>query len=147
MLGKHPWERNGKMGKRDREIPDSCNEVKVPGGIMKITIPEIPPSLNKYAGRLNGWEYRAEKQRWIGLMRAYCKKQKPMDKAIVTITYYFPTRHRHDPDNYNGKMLMYGLTDRGVIADDSFDHVEIRLRGEYDRQNPRTEITIEEVLE
>lgn len=114
---------------------------------MKITIPEIPPSLNKYAGRLNGWEYRTEKQRWIGLMRAYCKKQKPMDKAIVTITYYFPTRHRHDPDNYNGKMLMDGLTDRGVIADDSFDHVELRLRGEYDRKNPRTEITIEEVFE
>ena len=45
---------------------------------MKIIIPEIPPSLNKYAGRLNGWEYRAEKQRWIGLMRAYCKKQKPI---------------------------------------------------------------------
>ena len=40
MLGKYPWERNGKMGKRDREIPDSCNEVKVPGGIMKITITE-----------------------------------------------------------------------------------------------------------
>ena len=144
MLGKHPWERIGKMGKRDREIPDSSNEVKVPGGCMKITIPEIPPSLNKYAGRLNGWEYRAEKQRWIGLMRAYCKKQKPMDKAIVTITYYFPTRHRHDPDNYNGKMLMDGLTDRGVIADDSFDHVELRLRGAYDPKNPRTEIDIEE---
>lgn len=61
--------------------------------------------------------------------------------------HYFPTRHRHDPDNYNGKMLMDGLTDRGVIADDSFDHIELRLRGEYDRQNPRTEITIEEVLE
>lgn len=111
---------------------------------MKITIPEIPPSLNKYAGRLNGWEYRAEKQRWIGLMRTYCKKQKPMDKAIVTITYYFPTRHRHDPDNYNGKMLMDGLTDRGVIADDSFDHVELRLRGAHDPKNPRTEIDIEE---
>lgn len=24
------------MGKRDREIPDGSNEVKVPGGIMKI---------------------------------------------------------------------------------------------------------------
>nr|DAF75746.1 MAG TPA: Endodeoxyribonuclease RusA [Caudoviricetes sp.] len=132
------------MGKRDREIPDSCNEAKVSGGSMKITIPEIPPSLNKYAGRLNGWEYRTEKQRWIGLMRAYCKKQKPMEKAIVTITYYFPTRHRHDPDNYNGKMLMDGLTDRGVISDDSFDHVELRLRGAYDPKNPRTEIDIEE---
>ena len=28
-----------------------------------------------------------------------------------------------------------------------FDHVELRLRGEYDRKNQRTEITIEEVLE
>lgn len=98
---------------------------------MKITIPEIPPSLNKYAGRMNGWEYRAEKQRWIGLMRAYCKKQKPMDKAIVTITYYFPTRHRHDPDNYNGKMLMDGLTDRGVIADDSAQRNMVEVTCKY----------------
>jgi hypothetical protein len=73
---------------------------------VKITIPEIPPSLNKYAGRANAWDYRAEKQRWLQLFVAYCPKCKPMGKAVVTITYYFPTRHRHDPDNYNGKMLM-----------------------------------------
>ena len=35
---------------------------------MKITIPEIPPSLNKYAGRANAWDYRAEKQRWLQLL-------------------------------------------------------------------------------
>lgn len=70
-----------------------------------------------------------------------------MVTIALSIGFCFPTRHRHDPDNYNGKMLMDGLTDRGVIADDSFDHIELRLRGEYDRQNPRTEITIEEVLE
>jgi len=68
---------------------------------MKIIIPEIPPSLNKYAGRANTWDYRAEKQRWLQLFVAYCPKCKPMGKAVVTITYYFPTRHRHDPDNYN----------------------------------------------
>ena len=44
-----------------------------------------------------------------------------------------------------GKMLMDGLVHRGVIADDSFDHVELRLRGAYDPKNPRTEIDIEEV--
>lgn len=42
---------------------------------------------------------------------------------------------------------MDGLTDRGVIADDSFDHVELRLRGSYDPKNPRTKIDIEEVFE
>lgn len=31
--------------------------------------------------------------------------------------------------------------------DYKFDHVELRLLGEYDRKNPRTEIIIEEVLE
>lgn len=39
---------------------------------MKIIIPEIPPSLNKYAGRANTWDYRAEKQRWLQLFVAYC---------------------------------------------------------------------------
>lgn len=85
---------------------------------MKITIPEIPPSLNKYAGRANAWDYRAEKQRWLQLFVAYCPKCKPMGKAVVTITYYFP-----------------------------FDHVELRLRGAYDPKNPRTEIDIEEVTD
>lgn len=113
---------------------------------MKIIIPEIPPSLNKYAGRENAWEYRQEKQKWIRLMRAYCRKQtNPINKAIVTITYYFPTRIRHDPDNYSGKMIMDGLVDRGVIVDDSFDHVELRLRGEYDKDNPRTEIEVTDI--
>ena len=53
---------------------------------MKITIPEIPTSLNKYAGRANAWDYRAEKQRWLQLFVAYCPKCKPMGKAVVTIT-------------------------------------------------------------
>ena len=39
------------------------------------------------------------------------------------------------------------LVHRGVIADDSFDHVELRLRGAYDPKNPRTEIDIEEVTD
>lgn len=58
---------------------------------MKITIPEIPPSLNKYAGRANAWDYRAEKQRWLQLFVAYCPKCKPMCKAIVTICLCFHT--------------------------------------------------------
>lgn len=77
---------------------------------MKITIPEIPPSLNKYAGRANTWDYRAEKQRWIGLMRAYCKKQKPMDKAIVTITC------SDTPSTHNG--YSYLLYSDGMDRDD-----------------------------
>lgn len=112
---------------------------------MKIVIPSVPPSLNRFAGRKNCWEYRQQKQDWIRMVRAYTKKPRaPYAKARVTITYFFPTRVRHDPDNYAGKMLLDGLTYAGVIEDDSFDHITLVLRGEYDKSNPRTEITITE---
>lgn len=41
-------------------------------------------------------------------------------------------------------MILDGLTAAGIIVDDSFGHITLELRGEYDRENPRTEIEIEE---
>jgi len=41
-------------------------------------------------------------------------------------------------------MILDGLTAAGIIADDSFGNITLELRGEYDRENPRTEIEIEE---
>ena len=115
---------------------------------MKIVIPSIPPSLNQFAGRKNCWEYRQQKQDWIRMVRAYCKKSRaPYAKARVTITYFFPTQARHDPDNYAGKMILDGLTDAGVIADDSFDCIRLELSGGYDKKNPRTEIEVDPVNE
>jgi len=35
------------------------------------------------------------------------------------------------------------MTAAGVIKDDSFDCIELRLRGGYDKANPRTEIDIQ----
>ena len=111
---------------------------------MTITIPFIPPSLNRFAGRKNDREYQAQKREWKGLVCLLAPKQAvPFNKSIVTITYFFKDKRRHDPDNYAGKMIMDGLTAAGIIADDSFDHVELRLVGAYDKRNPRTEITIE----
>ena len=111
---------------------------------MKLTIQAIPPSLNRFAGRKNDWEYRKQKAEWKQLVCVLAKaiKYTMFEKAIVTITYYFPTKCRHDPDNYAGKMILDGLTAAGVIADDSFSVIELRLRGEYDKDNPRTEITV-----
>ena len=111
---------------------------------MKITIDRIPPSLNKFAGRKNDREYQTLKRAWKELVYYTCKQQRyeTLKNAIVTITYYFPTRARHDPDNYAGKLIMDGLTAAGVIEDDSFDCIELRLRGGYDKMNPRTEIEV-----
>jgi crossover junction endodeoxyribonuclease RusA len=116
---------------------------------MKITINEIPPSINKYMGRKNVWQYRADKERWTQMVYLMALYAKPTDyitpeKAVVTITYYFKTKARHDPDNNSGKLFMDGLTKAGIIKDDSFDYIELVLRGRYDKTNPRTEIEVEE---
>jgi len=118
---------------------------------MKLIIPDIPPSNNKYMGRgtVKGqaFAYQNEKQRWEWLVKAAAKKKpkKPMEKARVRITYFFPDRKRRDPDNYSGKFLLDGLTRAGFIKDDSFSNIQLELRGEYDRKNPRTEIELEEL--
>jgi crossover junction endodeoxyribonuclease RusA len=118
---------------------------------MKLIIPEIPPSNNKYMGRgtVKGqaFAYQNEKQRWEWLVKAAVKKKpkKPLKKARVQITYFFPDRRRRDPDNYSGKFLLDGLTRAGIIEDDSFSNIQLELRGECDRKNPRTEIELEEL--
>ena len=115
---------------------------------MKITIPGVPPSLNRVAGRNNVWEYRTTKKKWTEMVVWLTKPQKPpkpFEHARITITYFFPTEARHDADNYSGKFLLDGLTQGGVIVDDDLKHIETRIRGEVDKHNPRTEIEIEEV--
>lgn len=109
------------------------------------TIPHIPSSLNKFAGRTNTWQYRGEKKEWQEIVRAYCRPRpaKPLKRAVVEIGYYFPTAHRHDPDNYAGKMILDGLVSAGILEDDSFDHIELRLKkAGVDKCKPRTVIAI-----
>ncbi len=138
---------------------------------MKIILKGTPPSLNRFAGRANSWEYRAEKERWTRSVRAAClsKREKspgrekiylarenapeaasgPRDAmraqklAHVRIDYFFPDARRRDPDNYCGKFLLDGLTKAGEIADDDFAHIALEVHGHVDRKNPRTEITVE----
>ena len=122
-------------------------ESKEPGRI-KVIIPEIPPSLNRFAGRKNVQEYRAHKERWKRLVYFLSLKMRPAQpykRAIVSITYFFPDGRRRDPDNYAGKMILDGLTAVGIIEDDSFSHIRLELAGFVDKNDPRTEITIKEV--
>lgn len=91
--------------------------------------------------------YQEEKQKWAWLVQAAIKKKlvKPIEKAVVNITYYFPDKRRRDPDNYSGKFVLDGLTKAGIIKDDSFSNIDLILKGKVDRDNPRTEIEIKEV--
>lgn len=112
---------------------------------MKYIIPIIPPSLNKYAGRENQWDYRAAKSEWKQICRAYCRPRgKPPRFVEVNITFFFPDRRRRDPDNYC-KLLLDGLVYAGVIADDDFGHIRLSLSAGVDKKNPRVEVTVDEV--
>lgn len=115
----------------------------------KYTIPSVPPSNNRFIGRKNIWEYRQAKAGWEHLV-AYCcrpRPQKPIVRCDITIRYYFHDRIRRDPDNYSGKMLLDGLRKADIILDDSFNNISLKLEADYDKINPRTEITINERTE
>ncbi len=116
---------------------------------MKIIINEIPPSNNKFMGNSNSYHiYGNLKKQWDMLLRLAIgrdKPKQPIDKSIVTIKYYFGNNRRHDPDNYSGKLLLDPLVKYGIIKDDSFKHISLKLEADYDKENPRTEITITEV--
>lgn len=116
---------------------------------MTITLKGIPPSLNRFAGRKNVWEYRSYKEQWTRAVWLTCaaskdRPEQPYSKAVVEITYFFPDHRRHDADNYAGKFLLDGLTKAGVIVDDDLSHISVTVVGDYDKQNPRTQVTITE---
>ena len=114
----------------------------------KITVKDIPPSNNKYMGNSNSFRiYAKEKEKWHWLIKAAIKAKpnKPLEKAIVHITYFFKDKRRRDPDNYSGKMLLDPLVRENILQDDSFNNVKLVLDGKYDKENPRTEIEITEV--
>ena len=112
----------------------------------RYSIPLIPESMNRYAGRENCWEYRNAKKGWADLVILLCRPRPsaPIQHSTVRLTYYFPTRARHDPDNYAGKMILDGLVAAGILEDDSFHCITLELAGKHDKHNPRTEIEIEE---
>lgn len=109
------------------------------------TIPCLPKSLNQFAGRGNVWAYREEKKRWKELCAVYCKPcpSQPVKGALVTLFFYFADRRRRDVDNL-AKAVLDGLVACGVLEDDCYQCIDLLLQGGYDKQNPRTEIYIQE---
>lgn len=112
---------------------------------MKLVLKFIPPTINKYIGRTNRWEYQADKKKiheavkmsTIGINPKY-------KKCNITVIYYFEDRRKHDPSNYD-KMLLDGLVEANIIEDDNYNVIQkFTTIGKYDKIEPRTEVYIEE---
>lgn len=114
------------------------------GKVITLELPIIPPTINKYIGRSNIWEYQSDKKKIHQAIRLLtCGKRYEIEKCKMTITYYFKDRRRHDPSNYD-KFLLDGLVEANVIIDDNYSVItEFTTKGGYDKDNPRTEIIIE----
>lgn len=111
---------------------------------MKIILDFIPPTINKYIGKKNIWEYQKDKKTIHKLVRLETIGINPKyDKCNIKIIYYFKDRRLHDPSNYD-KMLLDGLVEANIIKDDNYNVIkEFTTIGKYDNNNPRTEIYIE----
>lgn len=114
---------------------------------MKIIINVVPPTINKYIGRTNIWEYQIDKKRIHNAIVMQTIGNNPkIEKCKMKITYYFKDKRLHDPSNYD-KMLLDGLVKANIIKDDNYNVIqEFTTIGKYDKLNPRTEIEIEELI-
>lgn len=66
-----------------------------------------------------------------------------LDKYEMIFTIYMPTKRRSDPDNMSPKFIMDGFTESGFIIDDDGTHLKaLTLKTDYDKDNPRTEISV-----
>ena len=114
---------------------------------IEIVVYDTPPSNNEFMGNSRNFnEYRRKKEEWHWLMKAAIKKKPkvPIKRAVVEIKYYFKIRRRRDPDNYSGKFILDGLVSAGIIQDDSFRCIDLRLKADYDKRNLRTEVEVTE---
>lgn len=113
---------------------------------MRIILNFIPPTINKYIGRTNLWEYQRDKKMIHNAVKMSTIGINPKyDSCKIKITYFFGDRRRHDPSNYD-KMLLDGLIEANIITDDDYKVIkEFTTIGMYDKDNPRTEIEIKEI--
>jgi Holliday junction resolvase RusA-like endonuclease len=105
----------------------------------------IPPSLNTWMIMPRN-QMNNSKQNWkefgAWLVKYNNLENRKIDKCKIEIEYFFDSKRRHDADNYTPKNLFDSFTVSGLLVDDDFNHVEsLLIKGNYSKDNPRTEIT------
>jgi len=106
----------------------------------------IPPSLNAWM-IMRRFQMNHQKQIWkefgLWLVQYYKYENMQINKCSITIEYFFDSKRKHDADNYTPKNLFDSFTASGLLIDDDFNHVEsLTIKGNYSKENPRTEIGI-----
>ena len=117
--------------------------------MIKITIPYLPPSLNKWS-RMHWAEASNIKKQWEHDIYYLFNQQRfdnreilPLTKAKVRIKLYFKDKRIRDKDNYTPKFILDGLVKTGILADDNADVIgQTEIIFGFDKTDPRTEIEV-----
>lgn len=109
----------------------------------------IPPSLNEYISMIRMAQAELKKKYKefsIWLAEYYEINNLNLDNSLITYTFYFKTRIRHDFDNLmlTPKLLNDGFVDTKVFVDDSGEFLKLAFSPfKYDSKNPRVEMLLE----
>lgn len=111
------------------------------------------PIEHPYHPSINSWfilprmQMNQLKQKWKDFIIWWIDdlglSNKKLDNFTVEVIVYFNTKRRHDIDNQIPKFILDGFTETGFIVDDDEHHLtKLILSTGYDKDNPRTEIFI-----
>ena len=120
---------------------------------VKHTKAKKKPLPHPYQESMNVWmimkrpQMNALKQKWKDFMVWFIEDQGytnlHIEECEMIYTVYKPTRRRLDLDNNTPKFVIDGLVESGFIVDDDMNHItSLTIRGGFDKERPRTEITI-----
>lgn len=113
--------------------------------MIRITLHDLPPSLNEWQNLHHMEKHRRKKQVEHDMYYASYNQRppEPFEKAKVRIKIFFPTIRRRDERNFDCKWLIDSLVIAKIIKDDNIDVIgrpEVILG--YDKYNPRTEVIV-----
>lgn len=133
----------------DQSVVDRYNEhyFKLHTRARKLPIERpIHPSINQWM-ILPRMQMNQLKQKWKAFIVWWVKdlgyQDLKLDKFEIEVKTYMPTKRRSDPDNFSPKFINDGFTEAGLIIDDDGNHLKkLSLITDYDKDHPRTEVTI-----
>lgn len=110
-------------------------------------------SINEFTNLGNRVLQNNLKQNWKAFIYWWAKKENvagwKLEKFKISYKWVFDSNRRHDADNYvfMNKFIADGLSEAEVIVDDAFGqmYLELDCNKYVEKDNPRVEITIEEI--
>lgn len=139
--------------------PENSPEYKVQWNVqerlIKVTAFEYPPKLKVHPDNMNlpnrkhKTSYQVVRERWYNLIMNALQMlphefHLPMENVLIWISFWFPRNATIDIDNFNLKFINDAIVYSNIYTDDHFRNMMMVVRGDYDQNNPRTEVMITE---